>query len=99
MGKVNRALDGNGGGWNQFVAQSSSLSLEFSEGGFFESELVNGWIRFLVGLLVFKQVIDEASQFTRCSSGGLGRSKMGLLTSVEDAQTGLGTARGLSGQT
>jgi hypothetical protein len=76
---------GTGGGWNQFVAQSSSLSLEFGQGGFLESKLVDGWVKFLVGLLVFEQVVNEASQFTRCSSGGLRRSKMGLLTPVEDA--------------
>ena len=67
--------------------------MEFSERGFLESELVNGWVRFLVGLLVFKQVVDEASQFTCCGGGCLGRSKVGLFTPVEDAQTSLGTTR------
>ena len=95
---MNRALGGNIGGWNQFVAQSSGLILEFTERGFLESKLVDGWVKFLVGLFVFEQVVNEAGQFARCSSGGLGRSKVGLLTPVEDAQTGLGTARRLSGQ-
>jgi hypothetical protein len=56
--------------------------LEFSEDGFFESELVNDWVRFLVGLLVFKQVVDEASQFTRCSRRRPRRSKLTLFTPV-----------------
>ncbi len=51
--------------------------MEFSEGGFFESELGNGWVRFLVGLLVFKQVVDKASQFAGGGRSGLGRSKVG----------------------
>ena len=86
-------LDGNGGGWNQFIAQSNGLVLEFKERGFLESKLVDGWVKFLVGLFVFEQVVNEASQFARCGRGRLGRSKVGLLTPVEDAQTGLGTAR------
>jgi hypothetical protein len=52
--------------------------------------LVNGWVKFLVGLLVFKQVVDEASQFACGVRCGLGRSKVGLFTQVEDAKTGLG---------
>ena len=74
------------------------MALDFSEGGFFESELVEDWVRFLVGLLVFKQVIDEASQFACCGGGCLGCSEVGLFTPIEDAQTGLGTPCRLSGQ-
>ena len=51
--------------------------MEFSERGFFEPELVKNRVRFLVGLLVFKQVVDEASQFTCRGRGGLGRSEVG----------------------
>ena len=47
--------------------------MEFSEGGFFESELVSDRVRFLVGLLVFKQMVDEASQFPCRGRRGLGR--------------------------
>jgi hypothetical protein len=58
-----------------------------------ESELVNGWVKFLVGLLVFKQVVDEASQCACGGRCGLGRSKVGLFTPVEDAKKGLGHRR------
>jgi hypothetical protein len=70
---------GYGGGWNQFVAQSSGLVLESKESGFLESKLLDGWVKFLVGLFVFEQVVNEASQFARCSSGGLGRSRWACL--------------------
>src|SRR5215831_11210717 len=72
--KGEQELSGRWGGWLQSITQSSSLPLEFSERGFLESELVNGWVRFLVGLLVFKQVVDEASQFACSGRCGLGRS-------------------------
>ena len=57
--------------------------------------MVNGWVKLLVGLLVFKQVVDEASQFACGGRCGLGRSKVGLFTPVEDAKTGLGRRPGL----
>ena len=72
-------LDGNGGRfWNQFVAQNSGLVLESEERGFLESKLVDRWVKFLVGLFVFEQVVNEASQFARCSSGGR-RSEHGAI--------------------
>ena len=37
---VSRKLGGNSSGWQQGVTERSSLPLEFSEGGFFESKLV-----------------------------------------------------------
>jgi hypothetical protein len=49
-----------------------------------------------IGLLIFKQLVYEASQFARGGGGRLGRSTVGL--PVEDAQTSLGTTRRLSGQ-
>ena len=91
-------LGGNGGVWQQGIAECSSLALEFSQGGFLESELVKGWVRFLVGLLVPEQVVDEASEFARCGRGCLWRSEVGLFTPVKDAQAGLGTPCRLGSQ-
>ena len=89
-------LGGHGGGWKQGIAERGSLPLELGESGFLKSELVKDRVRFLVRLLVFKQVVDEASQFACCSGGCLRRSEMGLLTPVEDAQAGLRTPCRLS---
>ena len=59
---MNRGLAGRWGSWLQGITQSNSCPLEFSERGVLESELVNGWVKFLIRLLVFKHVVDEASR-------------------------------------
>jgi len=65
------------GGRLQGITQSNSCLWSLVSAGFLS--LVNDWVKFLVGLLVFKQVVDEAIQFACGVRCGLGRSKVACL--------------------